>query len=65
MNEYDDILDDIILLCGNIASFDMSSGYSYRCNRCMATVGSIGMPRECAKLYEIEKVVDILKGKND
>lgn len=55
---------DIHLLCGNTASFDYASGISYRCTTCMAVVGSIGMPSECKALYDMEKVVAKLKGKN-
>ena len=60
-----DILDyqDIELLCGNMASFDHSSGISYRCNTCFAVVGSIGMPRECKELYDMEEVINKLKGR--
>jgi len=54
---------DIELLCGSIAEFDISSGISYRCTTCMAVVGSIGMPPECKALYDMEKVVEKLKGK--
>lgn len=54
----------IDLLCGSVAYFDHnSSSYSYRCEDCGAVVGSIGMPRECKELYDMEKVVDKLKGK--
>ena len=54
---------DVDLLCGATASFDHSSGISYRCNDCGAVVGSIGMPRECKELYDMEKVVNRLKGR--
>lgn len=53
----------IDLPCGSIAYFDTGSGFSYRCDTCNATVGSIGMPRECKKLFEMEDVVKKLKGK--
>jgi hypothetical protein len=54
----------IVLLCGSVAYFDHdSTSYSYRCNDCGAVVGSMGMPRECKQLYDMEKVVDKLKGK--
>ena len=33
--------------CGATASFDYASGISYRCEHCMAVVGSVGQPREC------------------
>ena len=52
----------ITLLCGNIAVFDMSSGISYRCENCSAVVGSVGMPKECQSLYEMERMVEKLKG---
>lgn len=35
------------LPCGGIAYFDEGSGIGYRCEHCMAVVGSIGMPKEC------------------
>lgn len=35
------------LPCGSIAHFDKSSGISYRCEECMAVVGSIGQPQSC------------------
>ena len=46
------------LPCGSTAYFDESSGISYRCETCMATVGSIGMPRDCK--HEMDKY-EILK----
>lgn len=55
----------VVLLCGNTAHFDHGSGCSYRCDACFATVGSIGMPRPCKELYEMQDVVDKLKGKNE
>lgn len=35
------------LPCGGTAYFDEQSGYSYRCESCMATVGSIAQPQQC------------------
>lgn len=35
------------LPCGGVASWDESSGISYRCEDCGAVVGSIGMPKSC------------------
>ena len=32
---------EITLACGNIAEFDYGSGIGYRCQNCMAMVGSI------------------------
>ena len=43
------------LPCGGTAYFDVDSGISYRCEVCMAVVGSMGQPRECkeeANKYE-------------
>ncbi len=37
----------IYLPCGSRAVFDEGSGISYRCEDCMAVVGSIGQPRTC------------------
>lgn len=58
---------DIELPCGGTASFDEDSGISHRCETCFAVVGSIGMPRECRKLWEeemeAEEIVRKLKGK--
>ncbi len=49
-------LDPMRLPCGGTAYFDESSGISYRCEDCMAVVGSIGMPQSCkdeAKKWEV------------
>lgn len=35
------------LPCGGTAYFDDGAGYGYRCEDCMAVVGSIGQPRHC------------------
>lgn len=40
------------LPCGGVPFFDHDSGYAYRCDKCFAVIGSIGMPRGCAKAYE-------------
>ena len=37
----------MLLPCGGRAVFDESSGISYRCEHCMAVVGSIGQPQRC------------------
>jgi hypothetical protein len=60
---YPEITEPVILLCGSMASFDHSSGISYRCNTCFAVVHSIGMPKQCKELYDMEEVVNKLKGK--
>lgn len=57
-----DYAEPIKLLCGNDAYFDHGSGIGYRCEACMAMVGSIGMPRSCKALYEQEEVIKKLKG---
>lgn len=53
----------IELLCGATAEFDVDSGISYRCTTCFAVVGSVGMPKDCKELYDMEDVVKKLKGK--
>jgi hypothetical protein len=52
----------VTLLCGSTAYFDEGSGISYRCETCMAVVGSMGMPRSCQTLYDQADVINILKG---
>jgi hypothetical protein len=63
----DDVLpfpfpENITLLCGATAYFDVGSGIGHRCDSCGAVIGSGGMPRSCKQLYDMEKVVDKLKG---
>lgn len=53
----------IELLCGSTASFDDGSGCAHRCDNCGAVVGSVGMPRRCKDLYDMEEVVDKLRRK--
>ena len=46
--------------CGAVASFDESSGISYRCEFCGSVVGSIGQPKECkekAQEYDLMKAL--------
>ena len=53
--EYEYIMQPMLLPCGGRAVFDESSGISYRCENCMAVVGSIGQPEYCkeqAQKYE-------------
>jgi len=45
------------LLCGGVPRFDYDSGYSYRCDKCFATVGSIGMPRHCKDLMGADEAL--------
>ena len=42
--------------------YKFNSG-GFRCDECGAVVGSMGMPGECKELYDMEKVIDKLKGK--
>ena len=51
--------------CGTTASFDDGSGYGYRCDSCGAVIGSIGMPRRCKDLYDMDEVINKLKGKKN
>jgi len=49
------LVDPMRLPCGGTAYWDEASGISYRCQDCMAVVGSIGQPQRCkdaAKKYE-------------
>lgn len=62
MNQQPADFDKIILLCGATAFFDEGSGCSYRCDYCFATVGSMGMPSSCKELYDMQEVVNKLKG---
>jgi hypothetical protein len=39
--------DPVKLPCGGVAYLDESSGISYRCELCGATVGSIGQSQHC------------------
>jgi len=52
--------------CGATAKFDYGAGYGYRCEHCMAVLGSIGMPRDCynkmKEQEEMKQIVDKLKG---
>jgi hypothetical protein len=58
-------LPSVKLLCGASASFDDGSGYGYRCDWCGAVVHSVSMPRQCKDLYDMEEVINKLKGKNE
>lgn len=55
--------DPMKLPCGGTAYFDESSGISYRCETCMAVVGSIGMPAHCKHEAEKYRVMELLGGK--
>ena len=48
------------LPCGAAAYYDDNSGISYRCEVCMAVVGSIGQPKHCkeeAKKWDMWKTL--------
>ena len=49
----------IQLPCGARATFDRYSGISYRCLDCFSVVGSMGMPRDCADLFEQYGAVEV------
>ena len=51
------------LPCGATAYFDEQSGYSYRCESCMATVGSIAQPQQCKDVAFLIKAEAALSGK--
>ncbi len=60
MSMYEEWQAPMRLPCGGRAFFDEASGFSFRCENCMAVVGSIGQPRECveeAKKYEVLKAL--------
>lgn len=46
------LVDPMKLPCGGTAYFDFESGISYRCQDCMAVVGSIGMPQSCKDIAQ-------------
>jgi ferredoxin len=52
---------DMETLCGQMAYFDKSCGTGFRCYTCNAMIGSIGMPKECKELYDMEDVILRLK----
>ena len=45
--EFSSLLDPMRLPCGGTAYWDEASGISYRCENCIAVVGSVGMPKSC------------------
>ncbi len=52
------------LLCGSEALLDPESSIgAYRCTTCDRVVGSVGMPKECKILYDMQEVVTKLQGK--
>lgn len=38
------------LACGGTPIFDVESGMSYRCDTCLAVIGSIGQPQSCKEI---------------
>ena len=57
------ILPRIRIPCGATAYFDEDSGISYRCEHCMAVVGSMGQPRECKEKALEYELMEKLGGK--
>ena len=45
--------------------FDESSGISYRCEDCMAVVGSIGQPRSCKEEAQKWDALKLLGSKQE
>lgn len=45
----------ITSLCGGKANFE-PDGLAYRCERCFAVVGSMGMPADCKAMYEQQEM---------
>ena len=60
---YQGSLPRIKLPCGGTAAFDHSSGISYRCEVCMAVVGSMGQPRECKEAAQEYELMEALGGR--
>lgn len=58
-----DFVDLMRLPCGGTAYLDESSGISYRCEDCMAVVGSIGQPQRCKDEAKKWDVWETLGGK--
>jgi hypothetical protein len=53
----------ITLACGGYAYHEEGpNSYGARCDTCFAIVGSIGMPRHCKTLLDMENVIKKLKG---
>lgn len=50
------------LPCGGTAYFDYTTDTSYRCDSCMAVVGSMGQPRSCKEEAEKWDIVEKLGG---
>jgi hypothetical protein len=57
-------MNNLHLPCGGTGYFDESSGYSYRCESCMAVVGSIGQPQRCKDENSLIETEAALSGKN-
>jgi hypothetical protein len=56
-------IEPIHMPCGGTAYFDESSGISYRCDTCMAVLGSIGMPETCRQIYRDMELLDVIAGR--
>lgn len=53
---WEEWMDPMRLPCGGTARFDEASGIGYRCEDCMAVVGSVGQPKSCKE--EAEKYLN-------
>lgn len=42
--------------CGGTAHFDADSGIAYRCDSCLAVIGSMGQPDRCKRLNAAEAI---------
>lgn len=58
-----ELVDPMKLPCGGTAYFDVESGISYRCEDCMAVVGSMGMPEHCKDIAQKWRNWEKLGGK--
>lgn len=52
----------IYLPCGGKAYFDIESSISYRCEHCLAVVGSTGQSKSCKDVAEKWEIVKTLGG---
>lgn len=59
LNEYG-VPETIQLPCGGVAHFCHESGFGYRCEDCMAVVGSVAQPTQCVEAANKYKVFKAL-----
>jgi len=50
--------------CGGTPVWDNESGYTYRCDTCFATIGSMGQPSRCVEInaHDADTVLAYLEG---